>query len=240
MARLANGGGALLSGLSAFPADDDIAGAFVVPKTEGDAKPEAGPFVITCTSGGMVKRSEAALLPRAPGNMFVMCGVNEGDYVVAARLVAGSEDLMLFTQMGMAIRFKQDEVRPMGLPAGGVVGMKLDEGDIIMSLAFADENAGELEVVLGTTDGRAKRIAFDDYPVQGRAGKGVITAKLVRDATVADAVIATPENTIVYVTLKGNAKSLKAKNLTRRGRPAGGDEAIALSGSDRLARMVVV
>jgi len=160
--------------------------------------------------------------------------------VVAARLVQGAEDLMLFTQQGMAIRFKQDEVRPMGLPAGGVVGMKLDEGDIIMSMAFADENAGELEVVLGTTDGRAKRIAFDDYPVQGRAGKGVITAKLVRDATVADAVIATPENTIVYVTLKGNAKSLKAKNLTRRGRPAGGDEAIALSGSDRLARMVVV
>jgi len=238
--EVANGGGALLSGISGFPADDDIAGAFIVPKAEGDAKAEAGPFVITCTSGGMVKRSEAALLPRAPGNMFVMCGVSEGDYVVAARLVQGAEDLMLFTQQGMAIRFKQDEVRPMGLPAGGVVGMKLDEGDIIMSMAFADENAGELEVVLGTTDGRAKRIAFDDYPVQGRAGKGVITAKLVRDATVADAVIATPENTIVYVTLKGNAKSLKAKNLTRRGRPAGGDEAIALSGSDRLARMVVV
>jgi hypothetical protein len=68
----------------------------------------------------------------------------------------------------------------------------------------------------------------------------VITTKLVKDATVADAVIATPDNTIVYVTFKGNAKSLKAKNLTRRGRPAGGDDAIAISGSDRLMRMVVV
>jgi hypothetical protein len=68
----------------------------------------------------------------------------------------------------------------------------------------------------------------------------VITAKLVRDATVADAVLAEPENTIVYVTLKGNAKSLKAKNLTRRGRPAAGDDAIALSGSDLLAKLVVV
>jgi hypothetical protein len=57
---------------------------------------------------------------------------------------------------------------------------------------------------------------------------------------VADAVIATPEDTVVYVTFKNNAKSLKAKNLTRRGRPAGGDEAIALSGSDYLMRMVVV
>jgi len=76
--------------------------------------------------------------------------------------------------------------------------------------------------------------------VQGRAGKGVLSAKLARDATLADAVMAAGEDTIVYVTLKGAAKSLKAKNLTRRSRPAGGDEAIALSGSDRLAKLLVV
>ena len=160
--------------------------------------------------------------------------------MISARLTRGDEDVMLFTQQGMAIRFKQEEVRPMGLPAGGVVGIKLIDGDIVMAVALADETSGDLDIVLGTTDGRAKRVAFKEYPTQGRAGKGVITAKLVKDATVADAVIATPEDAIVYVTLKGNAKSLKAKNLTRRGRPAGGDEAIALSGSDRLARLVVV
>jgi DNA gyrase subunit A len=140
----------------------------------------------------------------------------------------------------MAIRFKQEDVRPMGLPAAGVVGIKLAEGDIVMSMGIADEQNTGLEIVLGTTDGRAKRLAFKEYPVQGRGGKGVVTAKLVRDNTVADAVVATEEDTIVYITLKGGAKSLKAKNLKRRGRPAGGDEAIALSGSDRLARMMVV
>lgn len=118
--------------------------------------------------------------------------------------------------------------------------MKLEEGDILVSMAMADESSGELEVVLGTTDGKAKRMAFKEFPIQGRAGKGVITAKLTKDHTVADAVIATGEDSIVYVTIKGNAKSLKAKNLARRGRPAQGDDAIALTGSDRLARMVVV
>ena len=166
--------------------------------------------------------------------------MSEGDSVIAARLTRGDEDVLLFSQQGMAIRFKQEEVRPMGLPAGGVVGMKLLDGDIVMALALADESAGDLDVVIGTTDGRAKRVAFKEYPTQGRAGKGVISAKLIKDATVADAVIATPEDSIVYVTLKGNAKSLKAKNLARRGRPAQGDDAIAMSGSDRLARMVVV
>ncbi len=235
------GNGAQLSSISAFPQEDDVVGAFAVDRTAvKKGEEESGPYMVCATANGMIKRSAAAILPGAPGQSFPTIGIAEGDSAISARLVQGTEDLMLFTQQGMAIRFKQDDVRPMGLPAGGVVGMKLDEGDMVMSMGIADEATKELDVVIGTTDGRAKRVAFKDYPVQGRAGKGVISAKLVKDATVADAVIATPEDAIVYVTFKNNAKSLKAKNLTRRGRPAGGDEAIALSGSDYLMRMVVV
>jgi DNA gyrase subunit A len=237
------GNGAVLSTISAFPQGDDVVGAFAVDrsavKKSADGE-ESGPYMVCATANGMIKRSAASILPGAPGQLFPAIGVAEGDSAISARLVQGTEDLMLFTQQGMAIRFKQDDVRPMGLPAGGVVGIKVEEGDMVMSMGIADEAAKEWDIVLGTTDGRAKRVAFKDYPVQGRAGKGVITAKLVKDATVADAVIATPEDTVVYVTFKNNAKSLKAKNLTRRGRPAGGDEAIALSGSDYLMRMVVV
>jgi DNA gyrase subunit A len=235
------GQGAVLSSISAFPQGDDVVGAFSVDRSAvKKGEEDTGPYMVCATANGMIKRSSAAILPGAPGQSFPAIGVAEGDSAISARLVQGHEDLMLFTQQGMAIRFKQEDVRPMGLPAGGVVGIKVDEGDIVMSMAIADEQSKELDIVLGTTDGRAKRVAFKDYPVQGRAGKGVITAKLVRDATVADAVIANAEDTIVYVTMKNNAKSLKAKNLTRRGRPAGGDEAIALSGNDYLMRMVVV
>ncbi len=235
------GQGVPLSNISAFPPNDEVVGAFAVDRsTVKKGEEESGPYMVCATSNGMVKRSAASILPGAPGQLFTAIIVNEGDSCISARLVQGHEDLMLFTQQGMAIRFRQDDVRPMGLPAAGVVGIKLEEGDIVIAMGIADETNKDLDVVLGTTDGRAKRVAFKDYPVQGRAGKGVITAKLVRDATVADAVIATPEDSIVYVTFKNNAKSLKAKNLTRRGRPAGGDEAIALSGSDYLMRMVVV
>ena len=233
------GQGAMLSAISPFPKEDDVVGGFALSKASLPA--EGGGFSVLATSNGMIKRSELTLLPGAPGTLFTLIGVNEGDSVINARMTKGDEDLMLFTQQGMAIRFKQDEVRPMGLPATGVVGIKLLDGDIVMNMGIAlEDKSSELDIVLATTDGRAKRIAFKEYPVQGRAGKGVVTAKLIRDATVADAVLAEPENTIVYVTLKGNAKSLKAKNLARRGRPAGGDEAIALSGSDVLARLVVV
>jgi DNA gyrase subunit A len=238
------GRGLELTNISAFPQGDDVVGAFAIdPATVAKATDGAvtNGFIVLGTSNGMVKRSELGVLPRAPGMVFTIVGVNEGDSVISARMTNGDEDLMLFTQQGQAIRFKQDEVRAMGLPATGVVGIKLREGDIVMSMGIALESKDtDLDIVLATTDGKAKRVAFKEYPTQGRAGQGVITAKLVRDATVADAVLAEPENTIVYVTLKGNAKSLKAKNLTRRGRPAAGDDAIALSGSDLLAKLVVV
>jgi DNA gyrase subunit A len=230
------GGGAQLTSISAFPSGDDVVGAFAIDKDS--AKQEGSGYVVTATANGMVKRSEVSALTTAVGQTFTIAGVSNDDALISARKTNGAEELMLFTQQGMAIRFKQEDVRPMGLPAGGVVGIKLDEGDIVVSMGVADESS-ELEIVLGTTDGKAKRIAFKEYPVQGRAGKGVITAKLTKDHTVADAVIADAEDTIVYVTLKGNAKSLKAKNLTRRGRPAAGDDAIAISGSDRLVKMVV-
>ncbi len=235
------GQGASLSAISAFPPDDEVVGAFAVDRAaikKGDD--ESGPYMVCATANGMVKRSAAGILPGVPGQAFTAIGVAEDDSVIGARLVQGHEDLMLFTQQGMAIRFKQDEVRPMGLPAAGVVGIKLGSGDIVTSLVAVDKANKAIEVVIGTTDGRAKRVALKEYPVQGRAGKGVLTAKLANDVTVADAVIAAPDDTIVYVTFKKNTKSLKAKNLTRRGRPAGGDEAIALSGSDYLVRMIAV
>ncbi len=232
------GQGSTLSAISSIPVDDDVVGAFAV--TREQSKSEGAGFVVTASMNGMVKRSEMSALSTAVGSTFVMCGCAVGDSIIAARMTKGIEDLMLFNQGGMAIRFKQDDVRPMGLPAVGVAGMKLEAGDIITALCVADESGGELEVVLGTTDGKAKRVPFKEYPVQGRAGKGVVTAKLTRDHTVADAVIATGDDSIVYITMKGNAKTLKAKNLTRRGRPAQGDDAIALSGSDRLTKMVVV
>ncbi len=234
------GEGAPLSALSPFLKDDEVAGAFAIERDQ--VKREGGGFLITCTASSMVKRSELSALPTVPGQMFVACGVSDNDTVISARMTKGDEEVMLFSQLGMAIRFKQEEVRPMGLPAGGVVGMKLENGDLVMALTLVQQTyVVEHDVILATTDGKAKRLVIDDYPIQGRAGKGVVTTKLLKDATVADAVIAAADDTIVYVTVKGNAKSLKARNLQRRGRSAFGDDAMSMAGgTDRLAKLVVV
>jgi len=241
-----SGQGALLSSISAFPAGDNVVGAFALDRTavksnnKSGEDEEAGPFMVCATAGGMVKRSPVSALPGAHGQAFTAIGLTEGDSVVDVRLTQGHEDLVLFTRQGMAIRFKQDEVRPMGLPAGGVVGIKLAEGDQVTSMGVVDRNNKSLEVVIGTSDGRAKRMALQEFPVQGRAGKGVAAAKIGDSVTLADAVVAAPEDTITYLTTKNHAKSLKAKHLARRKRTSAGDEVIALSSKDHLTRLLVV
>jgi DNA gyrase subunit A len=240
-----SGQGVPLGNISAFAADDAVVGALALDraairaagKSDDD---ENGPFVVCATASGMVKRSAATLLPGAHGQVFTAVGLAEGDRLVDVRLTQGDEDLLLFTQQGMAIRFKQEEVRPMGLPAGGVVGIKLSEGDSVVSLGLVNRSNKALEVVIGTSDGRAKRMASKEFPVQGRAGKGVAVTKITDGAMLADAVVAAPEDTITYLTSKNHAKSLKAKHLTRRSRAAAGDEIITLSAKERLARLLVV
>ena len=187
----------------------------------------------------MIKRSPIATLPRAPGQTFTAQIVGD-DSCAVARLSRGAEDILVFTQLGMVIRFAQDSVRPMGLASAGVVGIKLEKKDVVLAMDLIDQAARDFAVIIGSTDGRAKRTAFKEFPVQGRGGKGVQSTKLHTSATVADALIAAPEDNLVYVTSKGSVKSLKAKNLTLRGRAAEGDEAIALSSRERLIRIVRV
>jgi DNA gyrase subunit A len=86
-------------------------------------------------------------------------------------LTDGKKEILLVTASGMAIRFKEDDVRPMGLVAAGVNGMKLDDKDEVVG---AEILPAEGEIFLLTSDGKAKRVDQKDFPEQGRYGKGVV------------------------------------------------------------------
>ncbi|MDW8395765.1 MAG: DNA topoisomerase (ATP-hydrolyzing) [Anaerolineae bacterium] len=234
------GQGVRLSAISGFPEKDAIVGAFALDRSALNREGEDSPYLVCATAGGMVKRTPASALPGAAGQSFTAIGLAEGDALVSAQLARGDEDVLLATQQGMGIRFAQAEVRPMGLPAGGVVGIKLAAGDKVMNMLLIAPNEKKRSAIILTSDGRAKRIALDAFPTQGRAGKGVAVAKLSRQVTLSDAVLAAPEDTLVYVTRKGAVKSLKTKNLSLRERTAVGEEVIALGNGDALQRAAVV
>jgi DNA gyrase subunit A len=130
--------------------------------------------VVTITEQSMLKKSEISELPGPSAQLFTLVKVNENDRLISVRLSDGTKDIFLATSQGMAIRFKEDEVRPMGLVAAGVNGMKLSPGDRIIGLETLPKK-GELYFL--TASGRAKRVDPEDFPLQGRYGKGVIAWK---------------------------------------------------------------
>jgi DNA gyrase subunit A len=164
--------GTIISKVAPLEDDEPLAAIFTLPprdQIQGDR------YLVTVSRFGMVKKSALIDLPGPSSQSFTLAKVNPGDFLGWAILTEGSDELMLFTAGGMAIRFSEQEVRPMGLVAAGVNGIKLDTRDEVVAVEKIVKDA---EVLLVTSSGLAWRIAAGDFPVQGRYGQGVIACRL--------------------------------------------------------------
>jgi DNA gyrase subunit A len=166
----------------------------------------------------MIKKSLASELPGPSSQAFVLVRMNEGDRLISVGLTDNkTKDILLVTAQGMAIRFKEDEVRPMGLVAAGVSGMKLDEKDEVVGMEILP---AEGEIFIITSDGKAKRVDQKDFPVQGRYGKGVIAWDLPDKARVAGVVADKPNHMATIHLSKGAPKSTRLDEAGIRKRAA--------------------
>jgi DNA gyrase subunit A len=154
---------------SPLQADEIPVAAFSLPARKS-ALPEDS-CLLTVTRGGMVKKSVVGELPGPSAQTFRLVNVNDGDSLGWAVLTDGKKEVLLATAQGMAIRFSEEEVRPMGLSAAGVNGIKLGVGDEVAGVQILPVTG---EIFLVASDGKAKRVDQKDFPVQGRYGKGVI------------------------------------------------------------------
>jgi len=132
-------------------------------------------FITSVSRQGMVKRSLLSDLPGPSANLFTLARINKGDALCTLVITQGDDEILLASKFGMGIRFKEEEMRPMGLVAAGVNGMKLRDGDEVVGAGVA---SGRGEVLLVTNRGRGKRIDPSLFPTQGRYGYGVIAWKL--------------------------------------------------------------
>lgn len=139
-------------------------------------------FVLSVTRQGMIKKSAISELPGTSAGSFTLAKVNEGDRLGWVKFTRGDDDILLQTTNGMAIRFSENKVRPMGLLAVGVMGIKLQKDDeVIGAEIIADQD----EVFLVAENGFGKRIKADQFPKQGRYGLGVQSWKLTQQVKVA-------------------------------------------------------
>jgi len=188
------------------------------------------------TRGGRVKRIAVEDLLAARNTVTVM-GLNGDDELAAAVLTPGDGEIILVTRQGKAIRFRESEVRVMGLPAAGVGGIRLDDGDAVVACGLARP---KLSLVTVSERGYGKRTPLSRFPTQGRYGKGVVAARLsARTGSLVGAVAAGAKDTLLVTTARGQVRRVSAGSLASAGRTAQGQMIVAMGDGAVISVSVV-
>ncbi len=200
---------------------------------------EDGKFVFFATASGTVKKTPLKDFSRPRSSGIIAIELRPGDELVGVELTDGGRDVMLFSSAGKAIRFSEADVRPMGRTACGVRGIKLGEGQKVISLIIADEG----DVLTATENGYGKRTPVADYPRHGRGGQGVISIQTTkRNGPVVGAELVRPDDEIMLITTSGTLVRTRVDDISVMGRNTQGVKLISLgegeklSGIERIAR----
>lgn len=213
---------------------DKLAAVFALPALRSTLPEET--YVFTVTRGGMVKKSLVSELPGPSAHSFTLVKVNDGDSLRWALLTDGTKEIILAVSSGFGIRFKENDVRPMGLMAAGVNGVKLGVGDEVVGAEVAPDK-GEVFVI--ASDGNAKRVPERDFPTQGRYGRGVIVWALPKGVTLAGLGTGKPNNIATLHLLKAAPKSTRLDAASVRKRAAvRGDAAVDVKAGDAILSVV--
>ena len=224
--------GALISSISAF---DSKAKMKLLISTPPDLSEEDG-YIFSVTRQGMVKRSLLSELPGPAAHLFTLVKVNQGDELISLLFTKGGEDVLIATRDGMGIRFSEDEVRPMGLVAAGVNGIKLRAGDEVIGAGVASRKG---DVLLVSNLGNGKRIAPEEFPVQGRYGLGVIAWKLPEGEQVAGMMIGLKTHNGVVHFKDAASRLVHVSDAPSVNRMQKGQSVIDVKKGDQIVEMTV-
>jgi DNA gyrase subunit A len=192
------------------------------------------PYLVIATSSGLVKKSNLSEYDSPRSGGIIAINLREDDEVIAARLVSADDDLLLVSKDAQAIRFHatDEALRPMGRATSGVIGMRFGEGDRLLGMHVVREGA---DVLVATGGGYAKRTPADQYPVQGRGGRGVVTARIV-DARgeLVGALMVRPEDEVFAITSAGGVIRTSAAEIKLSGRQTMGVRLVNLAAGQSL------
>ncbi|MBC7876083.1 MAG: DNA gyrase subunit A [Anaerolineales bacterium] len=228
--------GSLYSKVSPLTENDSLVAVFALPARKSDFA--EGTCVLTTTRFGMVKKTLITELPGPSSQTFNLVRVNEGDVLGWVGLTDGKKkEILLATSSGMAIRFKEDDVRPMGLVAAGVNGIKLDDKDEVVGMEVLPI---EGELFLLTSDGKAKRVDQKEFPIQGRYGKGVVAWDLPNKVLLVALGSGKPNHVVTVHMSKGAAKSVRLDLAAIRKRAASkGDLVVEVKPGESITGIAV-
>ena len=194
---------------------------------------QEGRYVLFATRRGLVKKTDLMQYASPRPSGIIAIALEEGDEVIGVRLTDGTREAILSTRDGQAIRFKEEEARPMGRDTYGVRGMKLDEGDEVVSLDLVEPGATLLAV---SENGYGKRTEMEEYRLTRRGGKGIITMKTTdKTGRVMGVRMVTDDDQIMLVTSGGKVIRLRVNEIRVIGRNTQGVRLIDLEEGERVA-----
>src|SRR5436309_1718178 len=194
---------------------------------------QEGRYVLFATRRGLVKKTDLMQYASPRPSGIIAIALEEGDEVIGVRLTDGSLEAILSTRDGQAIRFKEDEARPMGRDTYGVRGMKLDAGDEVVSLDLVEPGATLLAV---SENGYGKRTEMEEDRLTRRGGKGIITMKTTdKTGRVIGVRMVTDDDQIMLVTSGGKVIRLRVNEIRVIGRNTQGVRLIGLEQGERVA-----
>jgi DNA gyrase subunit A len=220
-----------VANMLAFQPDEEIAEILALRDYS------VAPYLVLATKSGLVKKTKLTDFdsPRTGG--IIAINLREDDEVIAARLVSPEEDLILFSKHAQAIRFQasDESLRPMGRVTSGVIGMRFVDGDELLDVHVVRE--GE-DVLVATSGGFAKRTPADQYPLQNRGGRGVLTARIVDSrGELVGALMTRPEDEVFAITSGGGVIRTRADEVKLSGRQTMGVRLMNLGPGDSVVAL---
>ena len=195
---------------------------------------EVAPYLVLATRNGLVKKSKLTDFDSNRSGGIVAVNLRDGDELVGAVLCSAEDDLLLVSAKGQSIRFSatDEALRPMGRATSGVQGMRFNTDDELLSLNVVRPDTF---LLVATAGGYAKRTAIEEYPVQGRGGKGVLTVQFDRRrGSLVGALVVDDETELYAITSGGGVIRTAARQVRKAGRQTKGVRLMNLGEGDTL------
>jgi DNA gyrase subunit A len=213
---------------------EKVTSILAMPK---DMKELAGVSLMMITKDGTTKKSAAESFKDVRRNGLIAIRLEEKDELLAALFVSDQDSVILTTQNGQSIRFNHNDVREMGRTAGGVIGMKLDKGDVIVAADKIPTGTKNAELLIMTANGYGKKTKLSEYKLQKRGGSGIKTVKVTeKTGKLMVARVVTSENEeLLAVSKDSQVIRTEVTSIPTLGRDTQGVRIMKLRDGDSLA-----
>ncbi|MEX0877751.1 MAG: DNA gyrase subunit A [Candidatus Spechtbacterales bacterium] len=212
----------------------------IVPLTR-DEKKTAGEYLVMVTQKGTIKKTSIKDFENVRRSGLIAIRLKKEDALNWVGVSGGKDDIVLATKQGQAIRFSEEDIRPMSRVASGVRGINLKEGDVVVGSDIITSNESKNELLVVMSEGYGKKTALNQFKKQKRGGAGIKAAKVgSKNGEIVSMRVIRNEEELIIISTKGHVIRVKLSNVPKLGRATQGVRIMKLSSGDKVASVATV